>query len=123
MRSPARSDRGQATVELALCLPLLCLFLLGIVQLVVVVRDQLAIQLAAREGARAAVVAASSAAAARVAATHAVTLSPLAVRTASSTATVTVTVTHVTHTDVPIIGLLLPDITVTADATMTLEPP
>jgi Flp pilus assembly protein TadG len=123
MRSPARSDRGQATVELALSLPLLCLFLLGIVQLVVVVRDQLAVQLAAREGARAAVVAASSAAAAQAAATRAVTLRPLAVHTTSSAATVTVTVTHVTRTDVPMIGLLLPDITVTADATMTLEPP
>lgn len=123
MRSPARSDRGQATVELALCLPLLCLFLLGIVQLVVVVRDELAVQLAAREGARAAVVAASSAAAAQAAATHAVTLRPLSVRSTSSKAAVTVTVTHVTHTDVPMIGLLLPDITVSADATMALEPP
>ncbi len=123
MRSPARSDRGQATVELALCLPLLCLFLLGIVQLVVVVRDQLAVQLAAREGARAAAVAASSAAAAQGAATHAVALRPLSVRTISSKGTVTVTVIHVTHTDVPMIGLLLPDITVTADATMALEPP
>ena len=61
---PSR-DRGQAAVELALCLPLLFIFLLGIVQLVVIVRDQLAVQLAAREAARAAAVAASSAAAAR----------------------------------------------------------
>jgi Flp pilus assembly protein TadG len=123
MRSPARSDRGQATVELALCLPLLFMFLLGIVQLVVVVRDQLAVQLAAREGARAAAVAASSASAAQGAATHAVTLRPLSVTTNVSGSTVTVRVTHVTPTDVPMIGLLLPDITVTAEATMTLEPP
>ena len=38
-------------MELALCLPLLFIFLLGIVQLVVIVRDQLAVQLAAREAA------------------------------------------------------------------------
>jgi Flp pilus assembly protein TadG len=125
MRSPARSDRdrGQAAVELALCLPLLFVFLLGVVQLVVIVRDQLAVQLAAREAARAAAVAAPSAAAAQGAATRAVTLRPLIVATDSSTSTVTVTVSHVTRTDVPMIGALLPDITVTAAATMALEPP
>jgi Flp pilus assembly protein TadG len=116
-------DRGQAAVELALCLPLLFIFLLAIVQLVVIVRDQLAVQLAAREAARAAAVAAPSAAAAEGAADRAVTLRPLAVATSLAGATVTVTVSHVTPTDVPLIGALLPDITVTAEATMALEPP
>ncbi len=126
MRSPAscdRRDHGQATVELALCLPLLFVFLLGIVQLVVIVRDQLAVQLAAREAARAAAVAAPMAASADAAAARAVTLRPLVVSTSSSGDTVTVTVSHVTHTDVPLIGSLLPDITVAAAATMALEPP
>jgi Flp pilus assembly protein TadG len=126
MRSAASSDdrdRGQATVELALCLPLLFMFLLGIVQLVVIVRDQLAVQLAAREAARAASVAAPPAASADAAAARAVTLRPLVVDTISSGDTVTVTVAHVTRTDVPLIGALLPDITVTATATMALEPP
>jgi Flp pilus assembly protein TadG len=132
MRSPAscdlgkaghNRDRGQAAVELALCLPLLFIFLLGIVQLVVIVRDQLAVQLAAREAARAAAVAAPSAAAAEGAADRAVTLRPLNVITNSSDATVTVTVSHVTPTDVPLIGAFLPDVTVTATATMALEPP
>jgi Flp pilus assembly protein TadG len=116
-------DRGQAAVELALCLPLLFIFLLAIVQLVVIVRDQLAVQLAAREAARAAAVAASSSGAAQSAADRAVTLRPLNVATTSSGATVTVMVTHVTATDVPLIGALLPDITVAATATMALEPP
>ncbi|MBK5330344.1 MAG: pilus assembly protein [Ilumatobacteraceae bacterium] len=132
MRSPASSepgepgdhrDRGQAAVELALCLPLLFIFLLGIVQLVVIVRDQLAVQLAAREAARAAAVAAPYAAAAEGAAGRAVTLRPLDVVTRTSDGTVTVTVSHVTATDVPLIGALLPDITITATATMALEPP
>ena len=128
MRSPTSSDGvsrnvGQATVELALCLPLLFMFLLGIVQLVVIVRDQLAVQLAAREAARSAAVAAPSAAAAERAANRAVTLRPLAVATRLSFDAVTVTVSHVTPTDVPLIGALLPDVTVSADATMTLEPP
>jgi Flp pilus assembly protein TadG len=116
-------DIGQAAVELALCLPLLFMFLLGIVQLVVIVRDQLAVQLAAREAARAAAVAASSGASAEGAATRAVNLRPLMVATVSSIDAVTVRVSHVTHTDVPMIGALLPDITVEATATMALEPP
>ena len=116
-------DRGQAAVELALCLPLLFVFLLGMVQLVVIVRDQLAVQLAAREAARAASVAAPSAAAAQGAADRAVTLRPLTVSSNSSDGAVTVTVSHVTATDVPLIGALLPDVTFTATATMALEPP
>lgn len=126
MRSPASSDRprekGQATVELALCLPLLFMFLLGIVQLVVVVRDQLAVQLAAREAARAAAVATPSGAA-QGAADRAVALRPLTVASRIAIDTVTITVSHVTRTDVPMIGALLPDITVSATATMALEPP
>lgn len=131
MRSPAncelgqrtnQRDHGQAVVELALCLPLLFVFLLGMVQLVVIVRDQLAVQLAAREAARAAAVAASSVAA-DGAARRAVALRPLDVSTRSTETTVTVTVTHATHTDVPLIGAFLPDITIKATATMALEPP
>ncbi|MGZ4792471.1 MAG: TadE family protein [Ilumatobacteraceae bacterium] len=126
MRSTASSeapDNGQAAVELALCLPLLFVFLLGMVQLAVIVRDQLAVQLAAREAARAAAVAASTDASAQSAAARAVALGPLTVVTRLSPDTVTVTVSHMTRTDVPLIGALLPDITVTAAATMALEPP
>src|SRR4051812_220309 len=131
MRSPASSDgtdrgsrdRGQATVELALCLPLLFLFLLGIVQLVVIVRDQLATELAAREAARAASVTTSTGAAAQSAAEQAVSLRPLLVSAGASDTTVSVTVSHITHTDAPLIGALTPDINVSATATMALEPP
>lgn len=110
-------------VELALCLPLLFMFLLGIVQLLVIVRDQLAVELAAREAARAAAVAESPQGAAQGAATGAIALRPLSVTTQSSSGTVTVTVSHTTHTDVPLIGAVLPDVTITATATMALEPP
>jgi Flp pilus assembly protein TadG len=129
MRSPTSSnqrdarDDGQATVELALCLPLLFLFLLGIVQLVVIARDQLAVQLGAREGARAAAVAALPGAAAESAANRAVSLHPLLVTTTRSGSTVTVVVSHTTHTDGPLIGALIPDVTITPEATMALEPP
>jgi len=104
-------------------MPLLFVFLLAIVQLVVVVRDQLATELAAREAARAAAVTAEAGGAAREAAEHAVSLRPLVVATAISADSVTVTVSHVTRTDVPLIGSLIPDVDVTATATMALEPP
>ncbi len=116
-------DPGQATVELALCLPMLCVLLLGVVQVAVVVRDQLSVELAAREAARAAAVAADASGAGTSAARAAVRLAPLDVRISTGDATVTATVRYVDHTDVPLIGMLLPDVTVSADVTMRLEPP
>lgn len=105
---------------MALCLPLVCLMLLGVVQVAVIVRDQLLVQHAAREAARAAAVSASPAAAAQI--TTAV-VDRAAVAVASSANRVTVTVTRTTHTDVPLIGALLPDVVLTASASMAREPP
>lgn len=120
--APAR-DRGQASVEFALALPLVVVVVLGIVQLVVVARDQLAVEVAAREGARAAAVAGSPAAAAERAASAAISLRPLGVRTSASGGDVTVTVTATNRTDVPIIGAVIGDIEVSASVTMAREPP
>lgn len=57
-RYPSRhgGQRGQATVELALLLPLIAILLLLLVQAGLIVRDQLIITHAAREAARAAAV-------------------------------------------------------------------
>lgn len=116
-------DRGQATVEFALALPLVAVLVLGVVQLVVVARDQLAVELAAREGARAAAVSASPAAAARAAAAAAIALAPLEVDVTEADGRVTVTVRHRTPTDVPLIGPVLADVDVVASVTMQREPP
>jgi Flp pilus assembly protein TadG len=116
-------DRGQATVEFALALPLVAVLVLGIVQLVVVARDQLAVELAAREGARAAAVAAAPAAAATQAATAAVGLDRLDVSVTEHADRVTVTVRHRTATDVPLIGVVIGDVEVSATVTMQREPP
>ena len=127
MRAPTtsatRRDPGQAAVELALALPLVVIVVLGIVQLVVVVRDQLAVELAAREGARAASVSASPAAAADAAAHRAVTLDPMSVSTAATGTQVSVTVRATSRTDVPLVGAVIPDIDVTAVVTMSRDPP
>jgi len=112
-------DRGQATVELALATPVLCLLLLGVVQLAVVVRDQLAVIEAARVGARAASVAADPAGAAA----GVIAIDGAQVSTAADAQFVVVTVTAISATDVPLIGALLPDVEVSGRATMLLEPP
>ena len=117
------SDDGQATVELALALPLLCLLLLGVVQVAVIGRGQLAVQLAAHEAVRAAAVSADPAAAANAAAQRAISLRPLTVEVAADDTTITVTVSYVERTDVSIVGALLADVTLQASATMAFEPP
>ena len=53
-RSSARPDAGQATVELALVLPVVVMLVLAIVQFATVGRDELLVVHAAREAARAA---------------------------------------------------------------------
>ncbi len=55
-RAVGSAERGQATVEAALTLPIVLIALLLIVQVGIVVRDALALAQAAREGARAAAV-------------------------------------------------------------------
>ena len=116
-------DRGQAAVEFALALPLVVLLMLGLVQLVVVVRDQLAVELAAREAARAASVSATPASAATRAARSATALTPLTVTASVASDRVSVTVRHRTGTDVALIGAFIADVDLEATVTMAREPP
>ena len=99
------------------------MFVLGLLQVALVARDQLAIELAAREAARAAAVSAQSSAAASGAAQRATTLQPLAVSAQVGSSAVTVTVRYHSRTDVPIVGPLIADVGLEARATMVLEPP
>ena len=122
MDRPGR-DAGQAAVELALALPVVVALTLGLVQVLAVAADQLAVELAAREGARAAAVAADPSAAAADAASAAVPLDPLGVSAVTGAGRVTVTVTYTSRTDVPLIGGLIGDVELRADVTMALEPP
>ena len=117
-----RHEHGQATVELALALPVLCVLLLAVVQLTTVVADLLAVHLAAREAARAAAVAADPVAAARDAAAHSTSL-PLDVTTTLDGTLVTALVRATSPTDVPLIGWAVPDVDMHARVTMQREPP
>jgi len=98
-------------------------FVLGLLQVALVARGQLAVELAAREAARAAAVSAQPAAAATGAARRATSLHPLAVDVSVGSATVTVTVRHRNPTDVAIVGRFITDVELQAAATMVLEPP
>src|SRR3954451_23971743 len=119
-----RPDGGQAAVELALVLPLVFVVLLGAVQVVLVARDQIAVIHAAREGARAAAVAADPSTEGSAAATAAAGLhgERLSVAVADGGDQVTVTVRYAVPTDVPLVGILVGDVTVTGTATMRSEP-
>lgn len=128
MRSSTRSDadrrdRGQAAVEFAIALPAVVVLVLGFVQVVAVVRDQLAVELAARDAARAAAVSASPGAAAQRAAAATVSLRPLRVTASVGRDRVTVTVSHRSTTDVALIGAFIGDVDVTATVTMVRDPP
>lgn len=119
--APAARDHGQATVEFVLVLPLLMTVMLAGVQAYLVVRAQIAVTHAAREGARAAAVSAAPTAAARRAARASTVLDDIDVTTALANGRVRVTVRSVVHTDVPLVGLAIGDITVTGEAAMAVE--
>lgn len=126
MNEPAAAaggERGQATIELALALPMVCALLFAVVQVALIGRNQLAVQLAAREAARAAAVSASPSNAGSAAAHRAVALRPLAVHVTEHAGAVSATVRFTDHTDVPLVGALLPDVVLSATVTMAMEPP
>jgi Flp pilus assembly protein TadG len=118
-------QRGQATVELALGLPVVLLAVLLVVQVGLVVADQVRVVHAAREAARVAAVDAR-AAEARRAALAAAGLDPdrSSVRVLGRGPPgqqVRVVVTYRAPTVVPLAGPLLPDITLRARAAMRVE--
>jgi len=124
-RARVREARGQATVELALLLPLLVLLLLVILQIGLVGRDVLLVTHASREAARAAAVDPDPGAA-LAAARAAGGLDParMTVRVTGRGATgsrVRVTVSYRAATDVPLIGGLLGDHTIRGSTTMRVE--
>ena len=114
-------ERGQATVEFALVLPLIVFGLLAILQVGLVARDQVAVVHAAREAARAASVDGNPGRA--VGAARRV-LSRAEVHVGSRPAVgqpITVEVTYHDRTDVPLVGALFPDVDLHARAVMRVE--
>ena len=123
--APRRGDGGQAAVELALVLPLVAIVLLCVVQVALVLRDQLLVTHVAREAAREAAVDPTPGSAER-AANRASSLKRPRLRTETShhggfPEVVIVEVTYQSPTDVPLVGALVPDVSVGAKAAMRVE--
>ncbi|MFM8861297.1 MAG: TadE/TadG family type IV pilus assembly protein [Acidimicrobiia bacterium] len=126
MSTTGRGDRGQSTVELALILPLVVLFVLLLLQAGLVVRDQVLLTHAAREAARAASVATGDrAVAARRSAERSSALASdrLAVDTelVDDGRSVQVVVRYHSVTKLPFIGSLVPDPILRTTAAMRIE--
>lgn len=133
MSDASERDRGQATVEFVVTLPLVALVLVGILAVARVGTERVLVQMAAREGARQAVVGADAAAAAAAAravfADHDADVSvtsETSPRTGDAGApagdVVTVTVVRRVRPGVPVIATLLPEsIEMHASATMRVE--
>ncbi|RLE24116.1 MAG: hypothetical protein DRJ50_05090 [Actinobacteria bacterium] len=116
------SDSGQASVEFALSLPIVVVMALALLAVGIAVRNEIAVELAAREGARAAAVSASGPSAATTAAQRSIAL-PIDVSTTDNGSIVTVTVTYTDPVDIAIIGRFIGPITHSASASMSIEPP
>lgn len=118
-------ERGQATVELALVMPVLLTLTLVVVQVGLVARDRLLLIHAAREAARAAAVDPSDETA-TTAAGAATALDPrrLSVRLGPQRAEgdrLRVTVGYRSPTAVPLVGLFAPDIDLMTEVTVRVE--
>lgn len=121
----ARGDGGQASVELALVLPLVFLLLLAIVQVGLLVRDQILVVHAAREAVREAAVDPDPDAPGRAAtASSDLDAARTTVRTTgrgSAGSRVRADVTYRAATAVPLVGAMMGDVTLRATATMRVE--
>lgn len=112
-----RTDRGQATVELALALPVVVLALLLVLQVAAVAVAQVRVEHAAREAGRAAAVGADPGVPAGL------DPSRTDVRVAVEGAWVTAEVRYRAATDLPLVGRLTPDVVLDAAATFRVEVP
>ncbi|MFP5578752.1 MAG: TadE/TadG family type IV pilus assembly protein [Acidimicrobiia bacterium] len=115
--------RGQATVELALGLPIVCIGVLLVLQLALVGRDAVLVTHAAREAARSAAVEATGPAARAGALASTTALDPhrLDVRLRRSAGRVTAEVRYRSITGLPMVGALIPDPELRSEVTMLEE--
>lgn len=126
MTVAGRGDGGQATVELAVVLPLVAILALVVAQVGLVVRQHLLVAHATREAVRAAAVAEGDrSVAARRAAERAGPLDDqrldIEVETVDDGTAVRVTVGFRAITDLPLVGALLPDPRLEDSAAMRIE--
>lgn len=126
-RPPERhpGERGQAAVELALALPVVFLLLMALLQTALIARHQVQLTHAAREAAREAAVSDNRSAPRQAALARSglhsggLTMHVTGQRTGSRR--VRAELRYKVPTRVPIVGLLVPDVVLRADASMRRE--
>ncbi|MEY4360708.1 MAG: hypothetical protein RL391_14 [Actinomycetota bacterium] len=112
-----RRDVGQAVVEFALTLPIVVLMLLLMVEVGLLIVDQVRLVHLCRDATRAASISNDPVNAAR----NTMSDDEVTVRVVEDRLSVTVVVESVHHTDLPLIGALLPDVTMSERLTMAWE--
>ena len=121
-RRALRSARGQATVELALVLPLVLTLALVVVQVGLVARDSVRVTHAARSATRAASVGLDDDSVRRAASEGSgLASSRLSVVIVRAGDWVTVRVTYRCPTDVPLVGTIAPAVVLRDQLTMRVE--
>ena len=116
-----RRQGGQATVELALVLPLIVVLILAVVQVVIVLRDEVAVVNAARDAARAASLDADQDGPVRAARAGGLHPGRLRVAVRRAGGRVVVEVRYRSPTDIAVLGAMVPDVPLSARAEMVDE--
>ena len=122
-----RWERGQSTVEFALCLPFVALLVAVLVQIGLLSVDTTRVWHAAREAARIAAVDGDPSAIRDAA--EGAGLSPLEIEVdpgpsdRAQGAPVVVTVRHLRSVEIPVLGSLVPDLPLSAKVAMRIETP
>ena len=114
-------DSGQATVELALVMPLITGLLLIILNVGLIVRDQLAVWHAASAGARAASISSDSLGVVQQAVEDEVGLRPLHLHIVRDEQLITVEVKYPRTINLWLIKHIVPPLTLTASVTMHVQ--
>lgn len=114
-------DRGQASVEFALTIPVLLLVLLGAIQVFVLLVDRLHLVHVTRDATRAASVSGSPSDAVSRVVERAWSDRSVTYHVSESGDLISVRVQLVNTTEVPIIGRFLPDVRLTESLTMLTE--
>ncbi|MFZ9084835.1 MAG: TadE/TadG family type IV pilus assembly protein [Ilumatobacteraceae bacterium] len=117
----SRLDRGQATVEFALTIPVLVIALLGAIQVFVILVDRIHLVHVTRDAARAASVGDDPRSAAEMVINRSFPDREISLTVSMSDDVVTVEMVLSNPTDVPIIGRFLPEVELRESLSMLAE--
>ena len=121
MSTEKSNERGQSTVEVALLIPLLAIFLMLVIQVGLVARQHVLVANASRVGAREASVNRNTGEAVSQVRRTVPNAKVQINRPSTPGQYVRVKVSDTVESSLPIVGVVFPDITVTGETTMRVE--